>query len=370
MTTPHIEHKTGYWWFFLALTGALSMTFNLWMAIAPPAGVSAGEVATNLVLGIIAHAAPVGLSAMASHGFKTPLLGGFERGVIVGLFLLFMLMSVSTQASLLEHGAHLLWVWAWSLPLAIDVLALLSLRAILTAHRLNREAKIARDVAAERAAVALDIRPDIEADIRRQFEGKLPALREDIQAAVWRDIWTAMGGDIPADTGTDIMRNLTVLAERIREAVLRQQEEEFTARDRKLAAKWDVERIDFEDKIRQEEQEEALARWEAAEKQLESQIEFRLRRELRSGNGGGSKRKAITGGQSAAPKVTMEKGMEIVRQALLDGDRHTNAELAEMIGRDAKTVIRYKKKIREEMGLDDGEDDADDTSGTGRLRAV
>jgi hypothetical protein len=69
--------------------------------------------------------------------------------------------------------------------------------------------------------------------------------------------------------------------------------------------------------------------------------------------------------------------MEIVRQALADGDRLTNDELAQMIGASTKTVGRYKKELRAEMGLapdaaDDFDSEEDDggMSGRGSLRAV
>ena len=379
MNTPHApdveHHKTGYWWFVMAITGGLSLTFNLWMAIDPPKGISAGQVATNLVLGVIAHASPVLLSALVSHGFKTPLLGRWERRIIVGLFLVFMLMSISTQAGLLEAGAHLHWLWSWVRPAAIDTIALLALRAILTAHRLNKEAAKARDIAAERAAVALDLRPDSEADIRREFEGQMPAIQRDITVAVWRDIWRDIGVDNPTDIGVDTSRNLPALVELVQEDILRRKEAEFAAQDRDMAQKWSLERVDLEDQIRAEEQEAAMLRWQQQEETLASQIEFRLRRELRSGSGSAGRR-AIPAAKDAAPKVSKEKGLEIVRQALADGDQLTNEELAQMIGASTKTVGRYKKELRAEMGLapDDADDlDADEdggASGRGALRAV
>lgn len=383
MNTPHAPdriHSTGYWWFVMLVMGGLSLTFNLWMVIDPPESVTAGQAATNMVLGVIVHASPVLLSGIVSHGFKTPLLGKWERRVIIGLFLLFMVMSISHQAELLEQGAHLDWAWAWSMPAAIDTIALLALRAILTAHRLNKEAATARDIAAERAAVARDITPDIRADIQRQFEGQLPALRRDIAATIWRDIWRDMGVDNPVDTGGDTGRNLPALVELIQEDILRQREADFAARDRDMSQRWELERVDLEDRVRAEEQEAAMERWQQQEETLASQIEFRLRRELRPGRGSGGPaagRRAIPAAKDAAPKVSQEKGMEIVRQALEDGDTLTNGELAEMIGVSTKTVGRYKKILRADMGLapNDADDlgaDEDDaaTPGLGSLRAV
>ena len=123
-----------------------------------------------------------------------------------------------------------------------------------------------------------------------------------------------------------------------------------------------------------------MERWQQQEETLASQIEFRLRRELRPGRGSGGPaagRRAIPAAKDAAPKVSQEKGMEIVRQALEDGDTLTNGELAEMIGVSTKTVGRYKKILRADMGLapNDADDlgaDEDDaaTPGLGSLRAV
>jgi len=383
MNTPHAPddaHSTGYWWFVMLVMGGLSLTFNLWMVIDPPESVTAGQAATNMILGVIVHASPVLLSGIVSHGFKTPLLGKWERRVIIGLFLLFMVMSISHQAELLERGAHLDWAWAWSLPAAIDTIAMLALRAILNAHRLNKEAATARDIAAERAAIEADIRPDIEADIRRQFEGHLPAVRRDMEADIWRDIFRDIGVDNPVDTGGDTDRNLPALVELIQEDILRRREAEFAARDRDMSQRWELERVDFEDRIRAEEQEAAMERWQQQEETLASQIEFRLRRELRPGKGSGSQtagRRAIPAAKDAAPKVSQEKGMEIVRQALEDGDTLTNGELAGMIGVSTKTVGRYKKILRAEMGLApnaddelDDEADGDAGHGLGSLRAV
>lgn len=375
-SAPDGEHSTGYWWFVMLVMGGLSLTFNLWMVIDPPKGVTAGQAATNMVLGTIVHASPVLLSGIMSHGFKTPLLGKWERRVIIGLFLLFMLMSISHQADLLEQGAGLDWAWAWSMPAAIDTIALLALRAILTAHRLNKEAATARDIAVERAAVARDIRPGIEEDIRRQFEGQMPAVRKDIAADIWRDIWRDIGVDSPADNGVDTRRNLAALVELIQEDILRRKEGELAAADRDMQEKWTLERVDLEDQIRAEEREAAMRRWQEQEETLASQIEFRLRRELRPGSGAGGRR-AIPAAKDAASKVSKDKGMDIVRQALADGDKLTNEELAQMIGASTKTVGRYKKELRAEMGLApddaddfDSEEDGGGMSGLGSLRAV
>src|ERR1044072_7348535 len=98
MNTPHAPdriHSTGYWWFVMLVMGGLSLTFNLWMVIDPPESVTAGQAATNMVLGVIVHASPVLLSGIVSHGFKTPLLGKWERRLIIGLFLLFKIGRAS-----------------------------------------------------------------------------------------------------------------------------------------------------------------------------------------------------------------------------------------------------------------------------------
>lgn len=372
-TTPHPPdvkmHKTRFWWIFMSCAGGLSLLFNLWAVFEKHQDVSTGKAVATLILGLIAHACPVGLSAGASHGFNTDLLGRGARRVIIGLFLLFMAMSVTTQAELMQKTVDLDLVWAWSLPLGIDAVALLCLRAILNAHKLNAEAAEARDEAALRAAVALDITPDIREDMRREFEATLPARERDIALAILRDMWAVKGRDIPAEYGVDIPRHMSALEAVCEEDILNRHAERFEADNRAMAQRWKAERIEVEEDARQKEREAALERWNDQKEALTKEIRYALLKELAPGKGSATGRPAITSGSTSTKRLTTDEAKDIVRQSIQSGDGATNAELAEMIGRDRKTVSRYRAEIRADLGLAD-EDDDDETPGLGRLRAV
>ena len=325
--TEAAPHATGYWWFGLAFTGGLSLLFNLWMVLDPPPGVSTQQVATNLVLGVIVHSAPVVLAALLSHGFNTPLLGQIERAIIILLFLTFMAMSIAHQATLLSvflHGG-----WNWVMPFGIDVSAMIFLRAILRANRLNREAAEHRDIARDKRALRAELQPDIDRDIQAGIEALRPALEKDIYARARRDM-----------------------------------EQEFI-----------LERVQRDEEIRAEEHAAALSRWNENQAQLEAEIEYRLRKELTAKKP--ASRRELPTGKTEKPKMTSEDKKRFVRQAMLEGDQLTREEVAELIGSSVKTVARYRKEIRDEDGwaAEAGDSsaepqDTDETPDRTTLRAV
>jgi hypothetical protein len=337
----------------MAVMGTLSLTFNLWMVIDPPEGVSPGETTTNLFLGIIVHASPVLLSALVSEGFRSPLLGKWERRIIIGLFLGFMGMSISHQAHLLD--ASIDWVWAWFLPLAIDVIALLALRAIMNARRLNREAAEKADMERDMAALAARMRPAIEEDIRREWEGRLPALREDIA----RDIRPAIARDIRPAIEADVRRDIEAEHAEILTAERRDMSLALEAKERDMEIRYEVTREEDRTALEAKLRDEFVERWSAAEAGLRTEISAELKAELTAGGRAGN-RKAIEAVPDPTLQFTAAERHALAVKLLSDNPALGPTELKDRLGCSAKQAGRIKQKVLSELGLSGGDPEADD----------
>jgi hypothetical protein len=355
MNTPHVvKHKTGYWWFVMAVTGLLSLAFNLWMVIDPPEGVSPGQAATNAGLGVLAHGCPVLLSALVSHGFSTPLLGKWERRIIIVIFLAFMGVSISTQAELLMGALG--EVGGWVMPVGIDVIALLALRAILTAHRLNREAAEKADMERDMAELAARMRPAIEEDIRREWEGRLPALREDIA----RDIAPAIARDIRPAIAAEVRRDIAAEHADILAAERRDMSLALETKERDMKIRYEVVREEDRTALEAKLRDEFVERWNAAEAGLRTEISAGLKAELTTGGRAGG-RKAIEAVPDATLQLTAAERHALAVKLLSDNPTLGPTELKDRLGCSAKQAGRIKQKVLNEMGLSGGDpDDADD----------
>lgn len=321
-TTPHTRaapppHRTRSWWLLLAFTAVISLTFNIWYAIDPPTIATTSANAAKLaleaknrngVLGVMTGVIPVVLAAWLSHEFEAHLLGKWGRAVIIAVFVGAMAMSIVHQAALLE--ANLGPVWCWALPAMVDAVALLALRAIVVAHRLNREAAEAADMERDMAALEDALRPKVAAEIHARLEADMPRFRAELEA------------DIRAELEADMARQLAA----------------------KEAAIESAKEADIE------------ARLSAMLPDMEADIERRVRREM-SGRGKTARAAIAPGKSGAKPDLTSEEQEALARQLLEQDPDMSGAELGRRLNKSPRHGSRLRNAI---LGLSPDMADAEE----------
>ncbi|WP_329430933.1 hypothetical protein OG339_48135 (plasmid) [Streptosporangium sp. NBC_01495] len=341
MKTPNqrASHGVGLWWFVLISGTTFSIVLNLWHALT-----MTGEK-THAILGIIFAIVPAAFAALLSHGLVNPDVGTGMQWVILMLFVISMLTSITSQAAVLRpygggYGAE------WSVPLVLDASALIALHFITKATKTAREVARHAEAEADLNAIRAELRPSVEAEVRVELEAELAAAEAELRAE-----FTARQAELTAEATRNYEAEVSAVRTQSRAeleaeltAARADMEEELTRRQGVLETEFATRLAQTEADLRRRSETECAERVRRAEVETEGRIRLEFAQDTKP------KTKGDTPAAKTAdtPLSRQERAELLKAKARILLQQRPNINGAEL-GRALKVSDRYGRDLLREM---------------------